>query len=111
MQAALRASFFCLKRSMSLSPKAFVADSEYLLMRAAAETAQVTSAAADAADAHQKLASAYLDRLFATAGDLSAAAPKEQGENLDAVVSVFANWALPVDEEGERLAAVLRSLP
>lgn len=50
---------------MGLSPKYDVADSDYLLARAATEARMADEAAVcGAAEIHHKLASAYLDRVF-----------------------------------------------
>ena len=78
---------------MALSPSTQIADAEYLLRRAEAEAVQADESTSRAAEVHERLASAYMDRLF---GDPSVPAGAQRpGEKAAALRSIFIDWPLP----------------
>jgi hypothetical protein len=78
---------------MGFSAKYDILDGEYLLERAAAEAQQVHTAAGEVeAGLHQKLASAYVEKVF---GDQPVMLTKQRAkrENADAFRSIFSRFS------------------
>ncbi|QAY78773.1 hypothetical protein [Sphingosinicella sp. BN140058] len=82
---------------MGLLPKSDVPDSDYLFERAQAEAACAACAEPEAAKAHQRLASQYLDRLFGENGTEDAVLESRHRETREAMTSIFHALELPAE--------------
>jgi hypothetical protein len=94
---------------MGLSSKRKVADSDYLLERAEAEVQLVEKARSEqAAATHQKLASAYFDRLFSDGSNNSLKLDRVQvlEEKRAAFASVF-KWPRAGGDQEQRILSEL----
>lgn len=80
---------------MGLLPKSDVPDSDYLFQRAQAEAACAACADPEAAKAHQRLASQYLDRLFGENGAEENIFESRHRETREALTSIFLALELP----------------
>ncbi|PSJ39459.1 hypothetical protein [Allosphingosinicella deserti] len=92
---------------MGLVPKSDVPDSDYLFLRAETEAAHAACAGPEAALAHQRLASEYLDQLFGDKSGLAHAAESRRRERQEAIASIFSALEVPDDTLAGELADLL----
>ena len=92
---------------MGLVPKSNVPDSDYLFLRAETEAANAACAGPEAALAHQRLASEYLDQLFGDKSGLGRGGESRHREREEAMVSIFSALKVPDDALAGDLADLL----
>jgi hypothetical protein len=102
---------------VGLSPKHDVADSDYLLARAASEARMADEASVcGAAEIHHKLASAYLDRVFiappspAATGDRRNPDAGGSSAAIESARTIFKHFSEVIGTESETSAPALFAL-